>query len=260
MNPSQIKNTFKSFTLVELLMVILVIGILATTAWVLNYSEYQKTLWSRRCSGYIAGEINSFINAAVTHKWFYADGENSLTFPDAYQIRFEKSNWNNTDTSIELRLEASDGSVKLYKIIDLAPSNTTDNGFDSWCVSDSYFTRLKSEVWDKPTSTAWIRITKWLETDRSDPLDKNIILDEYTLAWWISSPWWDHDFTTPDDLTVQKWYIIIESCTDPTATTPICREKVKVSFDARTARTSSHECDKYSPAVGRYTACAQRKE
>lgn len=237
---------------------------------------YRKSLGSDRCVNYITNEIASFVNGAITNKWFYAIWETTQTFPSAYVILF----WDSTapmsppaDTSnIQLYLETSPmpafnwgntigviwtwAYYKHYKTINLGATS-----IQSWCIEkDSYRIRIKNYDPSLPTviPTKWIRINAWLSTDRSNPNDKSMILDKYRyFSTTLDNPPWDGDFRTAADFAEQTWFMILESCTNPAS--PLCREEHKITFDTRTTRVSSHECNQYK-ATPNENECENWKE
>lgn len=121
----------KGFTLVEILIVIMIIGILFVAFKSLFQVNNKDILYSQACVENIYGEINNFVQAGLHSKVMYS-GDIRI-FPDKYVVSF-----NTYKQEIEL-LYTQEANTHIYKSI------TWTGNTANYCTNNSYMIML---TWD----------------------------------------------------------------------------------------------------------------
>jgi len=125
------KKQQKWFTLLEIIIVLLLIGILMVAFKQIFQPKDQNTLYGQSCVNILYGEINNFVNAGMTSKNIYT-GEKSITV-QKYIIEVEE----NIDTiklSYQIWLNTT-WNRKIYNLSGGVPNNF-------YCQSTQYNIKL----------------------------------------------------------------------------------------------------------------------
>jgi len=109
----------KAFTLIEIVIVIALIGILMISFKQIFQLKNKDVLYGQTCSNYIYGDLNNFINSAITNKALYSG--NTQFFPNYYIISFSTE-----QNTINLNYQQNNGLTGTRKSLNLSgdiPSN-----------------------------------------------------------------------------------------------------------------------------------------
>ena len=139
------RKIFKSFTLLEILLVIFLVALLLTAVRNIFSMKEKDMLKAEGCINNIVGKVSNYFYSALTSRGIYTWDE--LIFPKTYIISF--SGWNVQE--VGLYYESWDNVYKYFWF------NLTGLKEDTkwWCYSLKYFVKLS---WDLN-----VKMQPWLE-------------------------------------------------------------------------------------------------
>ncbi len=170
-------NSWKSwFTLIEMLIVLVLVGILMTAFKTIFQTKDQTTLYAQNCINMVYGELNNFLNSAMTSKWLYTG--NQTIYPDFYQIAFKESN-----NRIDLIYQNKDfsGIQKTYMFSWWTPKNFN-------CYNNSYHVAMSGNstrdiTMTKGFSNQWEEIPFQIKHNNQNILTWDIIFYACSYDW-----------------------------------------------------------------------------
>jgi len=195
----------KAFTLIEILIVVLIIGVISAAIWKffsyrdvdrMNFDScYIKTYWS----------IDSFFQQALSQKWVYTWWDYKV--PVYYNLVFDKDNQ---------KLELQYSGLNVVKTIDFFWTGIDDK---NKCFSPTFHTFLSWNI-------SKVQIKPWLQVDNSVSSDAAMVL--YS---------WDNKLPS-----TSTWEVIFSYCTS--VSNANCLQKYRLIVDPRTYMFKSYFCVK----------------
>jgi prepilin-type N-terminal cleavage/methylation domain-containing protein len=128
------RSSLKGFTLIELIMVIMIIGILFMAFRSYFEIKDRNSLYGQACIETIYGQLNNFLHAGLSSKSIY--NWTTTVYPDKYIIRFQP-----LDQLIELRY-ISGTNEEIYSSIVVTGNNL------NYCSSNSYIMKITWDTYD----------------------------------------------------------------------------------------------------------------
>lgn len=153
------------FTLVEIVIVLMIIGIMMVAFKSIFKPRNQNTLYAQNCINIIYWEMNNFLNAAMTSKWLYT--WNTTVIPDIYSISF---NENTSRIDFKYKNKTQSGIQKTYILSGGVPANYS-------CSSKQYVVQMTGN------NIRNININRWF-SNQWDEIPFQIKKNTNTLLTW----------------------------------------------------------------------------